>query len=330
MTENRTQPRAQFVRKRRSSRLSALLPKRTPSTTTRRPYSPGRTIPAVPPRIEKTERRSGQFRQSNGAVRSAAGAHQYAFSLGRADVRAPALAMPRLGLRWLSGLATALLVFLLYTLWASSTFTMTGVELHGSQRLTPLEINAALHLSGQPIFVAVPSKITEVLRSDFPDLKSVRVQVGFPNRLQISVVDRTPVLVWSQDGKTTWIDASGIAFQPRGEASNLIPVSASGTPAPIEVDASTPLYERPFIDPQMVKAMMTLYPYLPQGAPMTFDPQYGMGWQDSRGWSVFFGQNTEDIQMKIKIYQAIVTTLNQLGIQPTLISVEYPDAPFYK
>ena len=34
--------------------------------------------------------------------------------------------------------------------------------------------------------------------------------------------------------------------------------------------------------------------------------------------------------MKQKVYQAILDTISQQGIQPTLISVEYLDAPFYK
>jgi hypothetical protein len=55
-----------------------------------------------------------------------------------------------------------------------------------------------------------------------------------------------------------------------------------------------------------------------------------MGWQDPRGWSVYFGQNTQDIPMKLAAYQTIEDTFTQQGIQPTLISVEYLDAPFYK
>ncbi len=50
---------------------------------------------------------------------------------------------------------------------------------------------------------------------------------------------------------------------------------------------------------------------------MTYDPQYGMGWQDPRGWSVYFGQNIQDIPMKLVIYQSIVDTFIRQGIQPT-------------
>ena len=61
-----------------------------------------------------------------------------------------------------------------------------------------------------------------------------------------------------------------------------------------------------------------------------FDPIYGIGWQDPRGWQVFFGQHTVDIPMKIKVYEAIVATLTLQGIQPEMINVAYLEAPFYK
>jgi len=63
---------------------------------------------------------------------------------------------------------------------------------------------------------------------------------------------------------------------------------------------------------------------------MIFDPVYGMGWQDPRGWTVYFGQDSQDIPMKTVVYNAIVDTLTQQGVQPSLISVEYLNAPFYK
>jgi hypothetical protein len=55
-----------------------------------------------------------------------------------------------------------------------------------------------------------------------------------------------------------------------------------------------------------------------------------MGWQDARGWSVYFGQTTRDVPMKLNVYQSILDTLSKQGIQPTLISLAYLDAPFYK
>jgi hypothetical protein len=256
--------------------------------------------------------------------------YDFAFSLGRTAVHAPALNLPQLGPRWVSAGLTLLLGILLYTMWTANTFMVSAAEVSGNQRLQAADVSAALGLVGQPIFNAIPAQIEKNLRTAFPDLQNVSVQVGFPNHIRVAVVERTPILAWSQDGNTTWIDASGVAFTPRGNVQGLIPIAADGNPPQALADPTQSVFDQPFITPDMVQAIMTLSPQVPAGMPMVYDPKYGMGWQDPRGWSVFFGQSTQDIPMKQKVYQAILDTITRQGIQPTLISVEYLDAPFYK
>ncbi len=256
--------------------------------------------------------------------------YDFAFSLGRTAVRAPLLNLPNLGSRWVSAGLTLLLALLIYTMATANTFKVAAVELIGNQRLTADDVNTRLGLTGQPIFNAVPSQIEKNLRISFSDLAGVSVQIGFPNHIRVSVVERTPILAWYQDGKTTWIDTSGIAFTPRGDVPGLVQIASSGTPPTPATDPQKSMYDQSFIAPAMVQAILTLYPQVPGGAPMVYDPKYGMGWQDPRGWSVYFGQNTQDIVMKKQIYQAILDTFSREGIQPTLISVAYLDAPFYK
>jgi cell division protein FtsQ len=183
---------------------------------------------------------------------------------------------------------------------------------------------------GEPIFKAVPAQIEANLHTAYSDLASIKVKVGFPNHITVDVVERMPVLAWYQNGVVTWIDASGVAFTPRGYVQGLIQVAATGAPTKIPLDTSHPIYDQKFITPEMVQAMTVLAQDVPAGMPMTFDPVYGMGWQDPRGWSVYFGQDAKDISMKKNVYQAIVDTLLLQGVQPTLISVEYLNAPFYK
>jgi len=352
MTAKSNNTRSQFVRQRRTSRFGIKLgskkpaPKPSVKVAPKHSYHPDSVYLPGTPRLNTSERKTRSYRSQTGSLRQAqggtfrqappsgglrqGGAQQYAFSLGRAEVRAPVISLPQFGPRWLSAAATALLIFLIITVWNSSTFAVSGAELRGAQRLDVAEINTALGLQGQPVFTAVPAQLTAELRADFPDVSAARVHVGLPNRLVVDVTERTPLLAWTQNGAVTWIDADGIAFPPRGNVQGLIPVSATGTPAQVTNDPSIPLYERPYLTPAMVQAMTVLYPYLPKDVTMTYDPQYGMGWQDTRGWSVYFGQGTDDIPMKIKVYQAIVDTLTSQGIQPSLISVEYLDAPFYK
>jgi cell division protein FtsQ len=128
----------------------------------------------------------------------------------------------------------------------------------------------------------------------------------------------------------TWIDANGIAFTPRGEVAGLVQVAADGAPTQVLTDPNLPAHEQKFITPEMVQALLTLAPDIPAGMPMIFDPVYGMGWQDPRGWIVYFGQNAIDIPLKMSVYTAILNTLTLKGVQPSLISVEYLNAPFYK
>jgi cell division protein FtsQ len=335
MTTLQKTSRASFVRQRRTSKTRiAQTPQRaTPKRATTASKQTTQTarqsyrlstvyLPGEPRRIvSRTPNRSMKNSPPHG--------YDIAFSIGRTAVHAPRLALPQFGTRWTSGVLTLLLIFILYTLWNASTFRVKTAEIHGNQRLSTAEVNAMLGMIGQPIFKVIPTQIATNLRNALTDLASVEVIVGFPNRITVNVVERLPVLTWSQDGAVKWIDVNGMAFTPHGDVTGLVQVKAANTPQ-VPLDPALPLYEQKFIAPEMVQALLALATDVPAGMTMTFDPMYGMGWQDPRGWTVYFGQTTKDILMKKMVYQAIVDTLTRQGVQPSLISVEYLDAPFYK
>lgn len=308
MTRRRTSSRSETVRQRRQQQSTRRL-----AQTVQRAHKP------IRPTAYKTATRSKTHRQH----------YDIAFALGTAEVRAPAISIPKPGTRLVSGILVILLGFLLYMLWNSPTFTISTAELVGNQRLGTTEINIALPLN-QPIFVARPDVIEQTLRLLYPELASVDVQVAIPNRIIVTVSERTPIAVWYQNNSMTWIDIDGVAFQPRGQVEGLIPILANGNPPTIPADPQQPDLVPPFIAPDMIQAIITLIPYLPSGSSLTYDPTYGLGWQDSRGWLVYYGENTTDIPMKLVVYQAIVDHLTRTGIRPALVSVEYLDAPYYR
>lgn len=336
MTTQQKTSRGHFVRQRRTSRTrTAKTPQNTATArttrasqqtmqTAHRSYIPSTVYSPTKPRPvgSRTSNRSMKNSPPHG--------YDIAFSLGRTAVHAPTLTIPELGSRWVSGALTLLMIFILYTMWTASTFMVKTADLHGNQRLNIAEVNSMLGLIDQPIFKAIPAQIEANLRSAFNDLSSVRVVVGFPNRISVYMTERAPVLAWNDAGISKWIDASGVAFTPRGDVSGLVQVNATSDPVQTPQNLSLPLYEQIFVEPEMVQALITMAPYVPSGMTEAFDPIYGMGWQDPRGWTVYFGQNTKDIPMKLQVYQAIVDTLTRQGIQPSLISVENLNAPFYK
>jgi cell division protein FtsQ len=313
-----------FIRQRRSPKThSSPLSKRT-GRTTRKTYDLASVyLPLEPkPVAHRSKTRAAKSLHRN--------SYAISFTLGRTDVRAPSLNLPQLGPRWVSAGSTLFLVLLLYTMWTASPFMITTAEVYGNQRLSAAEIDATLDLVGQPIFKAVPAQIEAKLRTAYSDLESIKVHVTFPNRIVVDVVERTPVLAWYQEGVVRWIDVNGIAFTPRGEVPGLIQVAANGAPTQVLVNPEHLSAEQAFLAPEMVQALLGLTSDIPAGMPMIFDPQYGMGWQDPHGWTVYFGDNTKDISTKKDVYKAVVETLTHQGVQPSLISVEFLNAPFYK
>lgn len=255
------------------------------------------------------------------------------FGLGEsARVRLPSLEM-NLGNRWISGVIAAVCAALLFMMWSMDPFIVGSAKLIGNERLSAGDINAVMGIMGKSILLASPGQLKTNLQAAFPELKDVKVSVGFPGSVTVRVIERKPIIAWQQDSKVSWIDSDGVAFPPRGAAEGLIPVLALGDPPPLETEAnyeSMNLMTKPMLTPQAVLAMQSMLAYMPEGTTLIYEPDYGFGWNDSRGWKAYFGKTTGDMPMKVTMYQTIVDNLSQRGIAPTMVSVEYPNAPFYR
>ena len=86
---------------------------------------------------------------------------------------------------------------------------------------------------------------------------------------------------------------------------------------------------RQFLSKEMVSAILLLSSQTPEGSPVVYDPAHGLGWQDSKGWKVYFG-NLNEMEQKLVIYQALVQQITSNGLTPALISVEYVHHPYYR
>ncbi len=257
---------------------------------------------------------------------------QASLSMPWIEVRMPAISFPHSEVKWrlLAFFISVVLGLALYFAWEAPDFRVTAARVVGNQRLPANEINAVLDTAGQPIFTLLPSDLETRLRLNYPELASARVTLGLPNTVSVQVVERQPVILWQQNNGYTWIDANGIAFRPRGAAEGLIPVAALAAPQPGVGSTQDPLSPIPFISADLVKAIKMLAPSLPKDTAMIYDPQNGLGWSDSRGWRVFFGDESKDMALKLQVYQSLVDSLTSQGIYPAFISVRYANAPYYR
>ena len=259
--------------------------------------------------------------------------YQASVSMPGIEVRMPAIEITGEGIRSRL-LAVFLCLFFGAALYLAATlpeFHAAPAQITGNERISADEINAALGSTGQSIFALTSADLEARLRLNYPDLESVHVTVGLPNAITVAIVERKPVLLWQQGTGYTWIDANGVAFRPRGTAPGLVAVAAlAAPPAPVAGTVTDPLSPVPFITPDLVAAIQAIAPNVPQGTVVEYDPKYGLGWTDPRGWKVFFGYDAKDMPLKLQVYDSLVNTLAQQGIQPAFISVQYANAPYYR
>jgi hypothetical protein len=318
MSGKRELNRSELARQRRAERVTKEL-----DQTSRRAVKPVMPVTSrvtttyVAPKTRRTAKNSRRFNLAVGVP---------AAQLNRQRIQ-----MPRLRASWrlTSSLIAVFISIAIYLVLTLPYFHVPAATVLGNNRLSPDEINAVLDVTGQSIFTVQPDELAVRLRMNYPELASAQVKVYLPNQVYVTVSERQPVVLWQQNNGYTWIDSSGVAFRPRGVVTGLVPVIGLNAP-PAGNASADPLVPPPFMQKELVDAILVLSPNVPADSTMIFDPGYGLGWKDSRGWEVFFGTGKKDMPLKIRVYQSLVNSLVERGITPKFISVEYPDAPYYR
>ncbi len=255
-----------------------------------------------------------------------------ALGLPEFHLHKPKFVMPRVraNLRFASILISLLLGAAIYLAFTLPYFFVPSATVLGNNHISVEEINTILGVTGQNIFTVQPDELQTRLRLNYPELLSAEVKVYLPNHVYVTISERVPVIIWQRGEGYTWIDQAGVASRPRGLQAGLVPVVAVDDPLPgtnISGDVFSP---PPYMQPELVDAVLALSPLLPAGTTMTFDSVQGLGWKDSRGWQVYFGTSVEDMPLKARVYQSLVDSLMARSIYPAYINVMYPEAPYYR
>lgn len=244
----------------------------------------------------------------------------------------PKFAMPRMraNLRFASILISILLGAVIYLAFTLPYFFVPSATVLGNNHISAEEINSLLGVTGQNIFTVQPDELQTRLRMNYPELLSAEVKVYLPNHVYVTISERVPVIIWQRGEGYTWIDEAGVAFRPRGLQAGLVPVIAVDDPIPGIAAPGDLFTPPPYMQEELVDAILALSPLLPAGTSMTFDSAQGLGWKDSRGWQVYFGTSVEDMPLKARVYQSLVDSLMARNIYPAYINVMYPEAPYYR
>ncbi|MEW5938480.1 MAG: FtsQ-type POTRA domain-containing protein [Chloroflexota bacterium] len=324
MSPRKPSTRADSVRRRRKREDERRLVAQSLERPTRRRAA------ATPPAVSAIPKVSVDAATVRATSRPARQYQALAAAPARSGLRTPSMPRVRVGWRLLSFFLVLVFGAAVYYAYTDPMFRVGNAALAGNRFLSADEVNAALGVAGLPIYFIVPEEAETALRLTFPEITSARVTVDLPNVLNVTIVERQPVIRWEQGNAYTWLDEEGVALRPRGDAPDLVVVQASGGPPAGPKSESDPLAPIPFANADLVKTARLLAPYSPQASTLLYDPQNGIGWSDPRGWTVWFGSTSEQVDMKLRVYIVLVESLSQRGIAPVMINVAYLNAPYYR
>ncbi len=265
---------------------------------------------------------------------------QYAISMGSSGVEmlTPSVPVIKIGWRLASAILAVLFLCVLILLTNLEQFRVKQPVLVGFERITATDLESALLVTGEPVFAIDPEEVQSTLQAAFPDLSNITVHVNFPANLIISASERVPVISWEQDETVQWIDAEGVLFPPRGD--QIVPLTIMSdsnppmvlNPTPVEKTNTDDEYIKTpdKVKPEFILAAQKLSEQLGTGAAIIYSESNGLGWGDPRGWKVYIGSTLENLDEKIKVYNTLVDKLSAEGAQPTMINLEFIDAPYYR
>jgi cell division septal protein FtsQ len=244
-----------------------------------------------------------------------------------AEMSLPKLPAFHLSWRILSSLMVVAAAAALYLLWTYPLFRVTGLQVNGLNRMKSADVETVIGLKDQPVFAVDPGRIKQNLQQAFPEMSAITVEVRLPAAVIVNIAERTPVIDWNDGDRELWVDQTGMAYTPRGDPGHLVVLDGKISRSVI---TSTLHAAVQFVDPQLVTAILNIKSMAPKKTTIVYDKEHGFGWDDTRGWQVFFGMDITNMDTKLLVYKALVKKLKADGVDPAFISVEYANAPYYR
>ena len=199
--------------------------------------------------------------------------------------------------RWLSGSLTVMLLVVLYMLLATDLFYIESMAVGGERYLTREQIFQASGVANKHLFWVDPAEVEAKLEEN-PSIADAQVYVGWPpNMISVLITERNPVMTWQQGDFRVWVDANGIVMFQREERRDLVLVNYVASDEPLGAGAT--------IDRNIIAGALQLKSMFSNIDELLYDDIKGLGFEDGRGWTVWFGTGT-NMQMKVAVYDRIV------------------------
>lgn len=226
--------------------------------------------------------------------------------------------------RWVSLGLFSLVVYALFLTGMNEQFYLTTIPVDGTFSISANEIVQSSGLAGVHIFAADPNDAAEKL-AQIPGVLGATVTLRWPNEVLVQIQEDEPIAVWVEGNTRYWITGNGHIIPARSQSLGLLQIQSDLISSGEDESGQA---AAPFVSQELLQGALQLQTLLPQISTLSYRPSSGLSFEDSRGWTVYWGTGT-DMQQKLVIYETIVAQLEQQGLLPLYISVSNKEKPYY-
>lgn len=259
----------------------------------------------------------------------------------RAQVPLASLRQILLSARWLSLGLLALSIYALTLIGLDENFYLTAIPVEGVVSVPATEVVQASNLAGSHVFAADPGAAAQQIMDNVEGIISAEVTLSWPNQVQISVTEDSPIAIWVEGSNQFWVTRNGRLIPARSGSLGLlmiqseVEIPAEPTPAATEtVEGEEAVEPAPitanirFVPQDVLAGALQLKELRPNIDRLFYRPGSGLSYQDGRGWRVYFGSGT-DMAQKLVVYETIVEELTAQGLTPQYVSVSNQEKPYF-
>ncbi len=267
--------------------------------------------------------------------------------------------------RWLSLGVLGLAAYALFIIGGDDRFYLNYIPVEGSSSIEINEIVAESGLAGQHIFAADPQSAADHIGA-MGGVVTATVTLHWPNEVMIRLREKPPLATWQEGDQSYWIDEDGQLSVARAQTVGLLNIisdvplaaaideqaagdeeqvvvdeaTAEATAEATEATAETTANEAStdtedagsraaFVPQPVLLGALQLRELRPNIDKLYYRPSDGLGYQDGRGWTAYFGVG-RDMHQKLVVYETVVAYLLERGLRPATISVANQHKPYYR
>ena len=214
---------------------------------------------------------------------------------------------------------TLLVAGVLFEFFNADLFYVYGLQTTGLRYLTQAEVERASGIIGYNIFF-IDARSVERALAKLPEVKSVHVTTGLPNRVAVVIDERQPEITWLRGNEAYWVDADGIAFHARANLPQLPSIRD------LDQTALKPGQPAPADAPAAYRALRAAWDSAPRA--YEWSAAHGLGYTDEHGWKIYLGDATQ-MAGKLATLRALVPQLLSQKAKITFIDLGKGD-PYYQ